>query len=73
MSLLESFLYLLLHIAVILFIAACVVWILRWVGIAIDPLVYKVGTVIVLLLILIAVVAWLSGFTIWPWQPIRRL
>ena len=65
MSLLISFLYLLLHIAIILIIAACIVWVLRWMGIAIDPLVYKIGQAIVALLIIIAVVVWLSGALGW--------
>ena len=61
MSLLISFLYLCLHIAVICIIAAAIVWVLKWCGIGIDPLVYKIGTIIVGLLIIIAVVVWLSG------------
>ena len=65
MSILVSFLYLLLHCAIIVLIAACIVWVLRWVGIAIDPLVYKVGQAIVALLIIIAVVVWLSGALGW--------
>jgi hypothetical protein len=56
-----SFLYLLLHIAVILLIAAIIVMLLRWLGIGVDPMVYKIGQVIVVLLILIAVVIWVSG------------
>jgi hypothetical protein len=65
MSLLISFLYLLLHIAVILLIAACIVWLLRWLGIGIDAFVYKIGQAIVALLIIIAVVVWLSGALGW--------
>ena len=61
MSLLISLLYLFLHIAIILFVAALIVWGLRWFGIAIDPMVYKIGQAIVALLIIIAVVIWLSG------------
>jgi hypothetical protein len=61
MSLLISLLYLLLHIAIILFVAACIVWLLRWLGIGIDPMVYKIGQAIVALLVIIAVVIWLSG------------
>jgi hypothetical protein len=56
-----SFLYLLLHIAVILLIAAVIVWLLRWLGIGIDPWVFKIGQVIVVLLIAIAVALWVSG------------
>jgi hypothetical protein len=61
MGLLISFLYLLLHIAVILIIAAIIVWLLRWLGIGIDPMVFKIGQAIVALLIIIAVVIWVSG------------
>ena len=61
MSLLVSFLYLCLHIAIIVFVAYCIVWLLKWLGIGIDPQVYRVGQVIVVLLILIAVVLWASG------------
>ena len=61
MSILISFLYLLLHIAIILFVAACIVWVLRWIGIAIDPMVYKIGQAIVGLLVLIVVVVWLAS------------
>jgi len=67
-----SFLYLLLHIAVIILIAAIILWVLKWLGIGIDPLVYKCGQAIVALLILIAVVVWVSGLlgysTGFPWM-----
>lgn len=74
MNVLISFLYLLLHIAVIILIAAVILWVLKWLGVGIDPLVYKVGQAIVVLLILIAVVVWLSGLLGWtsyrfPWNP----
>lgn len=65
MSVLVSFLYLLLHIVIIILIAACIVWVLKWLGVAIDPLVYKCGQAIVALLILIAVVVWLTGLVGW--------
>ena len=61
MSILISFLYLLLHIAIILLIAAVIVWGLKWAGIAIDPQVYKIGQAVVGLLILITVVVWLAS------------
>jgi len=70
MSLLISFLYLLLHIAVILLVAALIVWVLRWLGVPIDPLVYKIGQAIVAILVLIAVVVWISGalgYTSYRW------
>jgi hypothetical protein len=65
MGLLVSFLYLLLHIAIIVLIAAAIVWVLKWMGIGIDPLVYKCGQAILALLIIIAVVVWLSGALGW--------
>jgi len=65
MSLLISFLYLLLHIAIIMLVAALIVWILKVVGIGIDPMVYKIGQIIVLLLCIIAVLLWLSGALGW--------
>lgn len=56
-----SFLSLLLHCAIIILIAYCIVWLLKFVGIAIDGNVYKWGQIVVALLIIIAVVAWLFG------------
>jgi len=57
-GILVSLLYLLLHIAVIVFIAFIIVWILKIFGMPIDPDVYKWGKIIVMLLIVIAVVVW---------------
>ena len=65
MGLLISFLYLLLNIAIILLVAALIVWVLRWLGIGIDPMVYKIGQAIVALLIIIAIVVWVSGVAGW--------
>ena len=69
MSLLISFLYLLLNIAIILLVAALIVWVLRWLGIGIDPTVYKIGQAIVALLIIIAVVVWVwrAGWHAYRW------
>jgi hypothetical protein len=62
MSILISFLYLLLYIAIIIFVAFCIVWLIRgFLGWPIDPMVYKWGQIIVGLLCIIAVVVWLSG------------
>jgi hypothetical protein len=61
MSILISLLYLLLYIAIILLVAAILVWGLRWLNIPIDATVYKIGQVIVGLLILIAIVVWITG------------
>ena len=62
MSILISFLNLCLYIAIILFVAYAILWIVRdWFGLAIDPMVMKFGTIIVGLICLIAVVLWLSG------------
>lgn len=60
MSLLISFLYLMLNIAIILLVAALILWLFRWIGIGIDPLVMKIGQAIVAILITIVVVLWLS-------------
>lgn len=57
-----SFLYLLLYIAVIVFIAFAIRWlIVTFLGWAIDPNVEKWGRIIVGLLCLIAVAVWLFG------------
>ena len=56
---LVSFLYLLLHCAIIIFVAFCIVWGAKALGVAIDPDVYKWGRIIVILLIVIAVAVWL--------------
>jgi hypothetical protein len=74
MSLLVSFLYLCLHIAVILLIAAVIVWLCKWLGVPLDGTVLKIGQIVVALLVLIAVVVWLGGVLgwssyRWPWQP----
>lgn len=62
MSILISFLNLLLYIAIIIFIAFVIVWVIQsFMGWAIDPNVLKWGKVIVGLLCLIAVVIWLAG------------
>jgi hypothetical protein len=56
-----SFLLLLLHCAVIILFAYLILWLLKFVGIAVDGEVYKWGRIVVVLLIVIAVVAWLLG------------
>jgi len=62
MGLLISFLYLLLHLAIILVIAYGLLWVVRdWFGVVIDPMVYKFCTIIVALLCLIAIVIWIAG------------
>ena len=62
MSILISFLNLLLYIAIIIFIAFVIVWVVQsFMGWAIDANVMKWGKVIVGLLCLIAVVVWLAG------------
>ena len=62
MNILLSFLELMLYIAIIVFVAYVIVWVIRsffnW---PIDPNVYKFGQIIVALLCLIAIVAWLVG------------
>lgn len=44
---------------IIIFIAFVIVWVLKWMGIAIDGMVYKWGQIIVGLLCLIVIVGWL--------------
>jgi hypothetical protein len=62
MVLLISFLQLLLYIAIIIFLAYAILWLVRdfmhW---TIDPRVYKAGQAIVALLCLIAIATWLAG------------
>ena len=60
MGILVSFLYLLLYLAIIIFVAFAIRWlIVSFLGIAIDPNIDKWGRIIVGLLCLIAVVVWL--------------
>jgi lysylphosphatidylglycerol synthetase-like protein (DUF2156 family) len=62
MNILLSFLNLLLYIAIILFAAYVILWIVRdWFQVTIDGNVLKFGQIIVALICLIAVVIWLSG------------
>ena len=62
MSILISLLNLLLYIAIIIFVAFCIVWVITsFMGWSIDANVYKWGQIIVGLLCLIAVVTWLAG------------
>jgi hypothetical protein len=62
MAILISFLNLLLYIAVVIFVAYVIVWLITgFMGWQIDANVYKFGQIIVGLICLIAVVVWLSG------------
>lgn len=62
MSILISFLNLLLYIAIICFVAYVIVWVITgFFGWGIDANVYKFGQIIVALIILIAIVVWLSS------------
>lgn len=62
MAILISFLNLLLYIAIILFVAYAILWIVRdWFNISIDANVLKFGKIIVGLICLIAIVIWLAG------------
>ena len=62
MNILISFLNLLLYIAIILFVAYVILWILRdWFKITLDANVLKFGQIIVGLICLIAIVVWLTG------------
>ena len=62
MSILISFINLLLYIAIIIFVAYCIVWLIRgFMGWTIDANVYKFGQIIVGLLCILAIVTWLAG------------
>jgi hypothetical protein len=62
MAVLISGLELLLYIAVVLFIAYVILWVIRdWFGWTVDAKVMKFGQIIVGLICLIAIVVWLGG------------
>jgi hypothetical protein len=62
MSILISFINLLLYLAIIIFVAYCIVWLIRgFMGWSIDANVYKFGQIIVGLLCILAIVTWLAG------------
>jgi hypothetical protein len=62
MGILISFLELLLYIAVIVFVAYCIEWLITsFMGWSIDANVYKFGKIIVGLLCLIAIVIWIAS------------
>lgn len=62
MGILISFLNLMLYIAIIVFVAYVILWVIRgFFGWQIDANVYKFGQIIVALLCLIAIVVWLAG------------
>ena len=75
MSILISFAYLLLYIAVVIFVAYCIVWLIRgFMNWSIDPNVYKFGQIIVGLICIIAVLVWLAGiFFMGPGIPQMHL
>ena len=62
MSILISFLNLMLYIAIIILIAYVILWVIQgFMGWAIDPNVLKFGKIVVALLCLIAIVVWLAA------------
>jgi hypothetical protein len=62
MAILISFLNLLLYIAIILFVAYVILWVVRdWFNIAIEGNVLKFAKIIVGLICLIAIVVWLAS------------
>jgi hypothetical protein len=62
MSLLISFLNLMLYIAIVCLIAYVILWVIQgFFGWSIDANVLKFGKIVVALLCLIAIVVWLSG------------
>lgn len=58
-AVLLGFLNVALTCAIIIFIAFVIVWVLNWMGVGIDGMVYKWGQIIVGLLCLIVIVSWL--------------
>lgn len=62
-GLLLGFLNVVLYCAVIILIAFIVVWLLRFVGIALDGNVLKWGKIVIGLLCLIVIVSWLLSLT----------
>jgi len=60
-AILIGFLQALLYCAIIIFIAFCFVWAMRWLGIAIDGDVLKWGRIIVGLICVIVMLTWLLG------------
>ena len=76
-GILVSLLYLLLHIAVIIFVAFVIVWVLKLAGYPPDADVYKWGKIIVMLLIVIAVVVWVFSLIGYgpglPYGPVPRI
>lgn len=60
-AILIGFLYALLYCAIVILIAFAFVWGLRFIGVAIDPNVYKWGQIIVGLLCVIILLTWLLG------------
>ncbi len=61
MSILISFLNLLLYLAIVLFVAYAILWAITWFLGGIDANVLKFGKIIVGLICLIAIVVWLAG------------
>lgn len=73
-TVLIGFLYLCLRIAIILIVAYAIVWMCKLFSFEIDGNVYKMGKIIVLILVIIAVVLWLfslesvgMGTRLHPW------
>jgi hypothetical protein len=62
MSILISFLNLLLYLAIIILIAYAIRWVITgFLGWPIDPMVYKWAQIIVGLMCIIAIVVWVAG------------
>ena len=62
MSILISFLNLMLYLAIIIFVAYVILWVIQgFFGWQIDANVLKFGQIIVALLCLIAIVVWVAG------------
>jgi lysylphosphatidylglycerol synthetase-like protein (DUF2156 family) len=61
MDIVVSLLYLLLYIAAVCLCAALIVWLMRQMGIAVDPQTYRIAQIVLALIVLILVVSWVAG------------
>jgi hypothetical protein len=61
MSLVVSLLYLMLYICAVALCFALIVWLLRVLGIAIDPMVMNILKIIGAIIVVILIVSWLAG------------
>jgi hypothetical protein len=61
MGIVVSLLYLLLYVAAACLCAVLIVWVMRQMGVAIDPHTYRIGRIVLALIVLILIVSWVAG------------